>query len=190
MNKNYKTWNCELQKISIGNLTFPHNGPVFFQSTENDISCPEKVYKTINETIFPDYYKRGVCKFSIRDDSSTLPIRCECDEIKNFPNMQIMIENQVFELSHQELFEKLFNLCVFNLRIEQNGKWILSSSFFQKYNPLFDYENDTITFFSEESTHHLHVNDNNKYSKYLLLGILYSMVIMTILLCLKVFKKI
>lgn len=76
--------------------------------------------------------------------SSVSMYGCECtyDQYKNYPNLNIKIDDQIYFMNRENYIILYKNMCLFKVMSStftaKNGYWILGLTFFQNYYAIFD----------------------------------------------------
>ena len=188
INEKLTQWSCLLKEIKFGNLSFELNEFATFQNLDNSISVPEQIFTTINSTILKPYYDSGDCKHS--DNAKPYLIMCSYAIISHFPHFEITFDNNVYELTFDELFDQIIESCFLNIYTNDENNWVFGSSLFKKYNPMFDWDNKEITFYSQTEIKSIGgISEKNNKGTFIILifniCIMCSMIVLLVL-----FKKI
>lgn len=181
-------WGCNLTHIYINNNEnhdeYKVNSYTYFQSNSRYIKIPQSFFTFINTKIFMNYIIKQQCV--IIQIGRIKKFRCDCDITKHFPNIRFVIDNNIIELTKDNLFIfDSYSKCVFSMVNDVNDfsqHFILGVSFYRNYYTLFNYERQAIELYSTKKSNKITVNEppkeiivnhNTKYL-YILLGIFLS----------------
>lgn len=147
-----KKWGFKMHSIEFMNKTFTVDKFVMFQSSDISIYASEEFMKMVNETFFNEYFEKGVCEYMY--SSQWERIYCQCSNFNNLDiNITFNLGDRKFELNKYYLFDNYFETgdCPFNIEINKQNKteFILGTPFLSAFPMLFDYEDKSITFYSE-----------------------------------------
>ena len=112
---------------------------------------------------------------------------------KNYYYITFIINNLLFNFSVHDLFTINEKKSFFNLitHSKYENQWIFGNFFFEKYITLFDYENNDITFYSENPFLKYNNNDINSYDYFyqiIRLYIINTFIVLTQILFLMIIK--
>ena len=115
---------------------------------------------------------------------------CSYAIISHFPHFEITFDNNVYELTFDELFDQIIESCFLNIYTNDENNWVFGSSLFKKYNPMFDWDNKEITFYSQTEIKSIGgISEKNNKGTFIILifniCIMCSMIVLLVL-----FKKI
>ena len=153
----HNSWGCNYSYLYISNnkskiYKSDQIKYIYFQATSNKISIPISLYDFFSEELFPPYFQNDTCKEEIIGNFRS--INCKCEGITYLPNIVLVIEGKKFYLDKDMLFFNPIGLCVFVMKVnkdeEKENSIILGTTFYDKYNTLFDYDNAEISFFSDK----------------------------------------
>lgn len=115
------------------------------------ISAPKEFITFLYETVFKEYLEQGQC--TIVHESFSNYISCQCNILNEMNDIQISFNDTVIPITITYLIKSdNSNRCT--LQIKENEidrdieKFIFGISFLTQYPSLFDYEDESITFFS------------------------------------------
>ena len=151
----YNNWNCKMNKISIQNkhyLFTGDDGYFYFDTSQFGITAPSKFIDYLKKEIFGKYFEHKICtQLNSLVGSKTIKIDCLAAGIHDFPDFKFLIENTIFRLTKQDLFECSNDKCVFqiNQSIVGKDKWVFGTSFLRKYISSFNYQDGIIKFYSK-----------------------------------------
>lgn len=153
VDKEYKTWGTVINNITMGKYTFNKKYYGYFQANTFPISAPKEFITFLCETVFKEYLEQGQC--TIVQESFTKYISCQCNILNEMNDMQIFFDDTLIPISIKYLIKSNnSNRCT--LQIKENEidkdieKFIFGISFLTQYPSLFDYEDESITFFSNK----------------------------------------
>ena len=151
-------WGCVLDYIFIDNVDdyrSKHNKQTFgniyysiFQTSEEYILAPESFHKFFLEYVLSI---NGQC-YQVKDEMSFY-IQCDVHTVMNkLKSIDFSFEHSMFRFKPHELFTCVNNECKFKIRFRESSAhlWTIGTAFLDKYATVFDYENSSITFYSEE----------------------------------------
>ena len=189
-----ETWGCSLDvvKFYLNNVSYTYINTYksSFQTNECRILVPDNFIEHLKTTLFKDYIDKKMCVYA--DYGMNKRFKCRCDNklTHTFPNITFRFNNNYFTLGYRELFQQYMDGCAFIIEGNTNGRadWIFGTGFLSNYVELFDYESDTITFYSE---HPFTLDGDIKHIEYreiiqyLYMGIIVIEIIEIIELCIK-----
>lgn len=152
VDESHKTWGFNLKSIKIGDYPMYLNSHYSYFTTDNDrLFVPESVMAYFNNTVFKNYYLNGTCKYFNEKEKF---INCQCNQIKNFPNLTFEFGNDAkISINSERSFKKLGsgNTCLFLAQynyIDEEEKWLFGSFFFRFFITEFNYEKKSIILYS------------------------------------------
>ena len=172
VNNTEQQWGCNLNYVYIGNNAkekYIYNNISFFTSNNYNSFIPLDFLIYLNNTIFLNYYDSKTC-LSIDENNKSM-VRCNCKNIKNFPNVTFVIDNNHYSFTMDYLFVFSREECTFTFQHNRNldNKWYFGDSFFMKYMMEFDYSQSEIRFFSKEQFSYQVNNESQSYYLYLVI---------------------
>lgn len=189
VNENRDTWGCDLKKVSIGKYTYNNKYPMHFQSGESAVRIPKDFFLFLKNEVFKEYLETNKCSLIkyILDDV----IRCEDRVYDELPDFYFDFGEYSVTLDKKYLFHQMFKQMQLGMYIQKEGEtdWIFGMPFFKSHHVLFDYEKNTITFYSNSTI--IHWGDIKYYQKILFwycIGMLICTII--VLIGVKVIKDI
>lgn len=186
--KNQTNWGCFYTGLKIEKDEIIDPSFVVFSTTENRLIVPENVLDAIVNKIFPLYFDKGMCTYT----KYPLPplrkyVDCHCNQInETFPNITIIINNYNFVLTYKELFRSFYNACtfIFELDTKYQEKYVFGIDFLLKYTTKFDYESNTISFYSDDKV----IYQNNSKLNQITIIVCISFLFVGIITMIKYFK--
>ena len=106
------------------------------------------MYDYIGEHVFKPYIDKKQCSFhQVYNDQNFYS--CFCSSIEDFPDFNFEIGNYLYTIKYYDLFWQYDGFCTFLIEENRNSNdFLFGSTFFIKYQSIFNYENKTITFLS------------------------------------------
>lgn len=166
-NPNSIEWTCNLDYVYYNN--YNNNGELFETSTiekynaqhinvaisssDYSLYAPSDFLKYLTNTLFQKHIKEGKCNYL--NITSLHLFGCDCRTIYSFPNLNFVLSGKIFSIKMSTLFEiydpgdTKKEFC--ELMIKKSTKWIFGIAFINKYLIGFDYENDVVEIYSDES---------------------------------------
>ena len=150
VNKELVTWSCQLNRVDIlGNSYSPNKEEMLFQTNYKFISVPKSFLMFLNFTVFQKSY--GYCFYKEYDSLETF--KCVNTYLPSLPNITFIFDDYAFIIPMFELFvhsnEISESAIVYDhLIINNNNTWVFGNYFLSKYVTLFDYDEPSITFYS------------------------------------------
>lgn len=180
LNNNNNAWNVPLWKVSLAGKE-PHDykkvyynkDETYLNSFEDRIFVPIDFFKYLNETVFNQYYKKGVCFYKVSSGEQYRHyINCFVRRLNNFPVIRLHIGKYIFNLTENDLFYPITSSdhCFFIIQgnyYDNGHKWLLGHHFFEKHSIEFNYDNEDITFYTDEQLDEdLNYNENYLFNYY------------------------
>ena len=154
MNDNKGTWNCELNKVMVDNREYYFDNSTkpntFFQTSDPIIYVPDSFIEFILDTV--ERRHKGDC-FSYTSPRNEKRVRCLNDIIDNLPNYTFVFGSYSFFLPMRFFFEPGYETSDSVLISDpSSSNWIFGNHFLSKFTTVFDYDNKTISFYSDKLT--------------------------------------
>lgn len=168
-----KTWGCQLTEVFFSSDTSYEIKSSFvnkkkyraiFQAGYKNIYAPKEFIDFINDKVFGDYIKSGLCFYTHSSFFNCMSIKCYNDTIiQLIPKyINFAFDNNVYRVKMEELFhyykEDGLGLVVYFDIVEnlENEKdlWIFGTVFLKHFTSVFDYENKKIMMYSENDVLH------------------------------------
>lgn len=152
VDKNKNFWGCHFKGIKSRNQYYKDNEYVSFSTTTRMIGVPESIMKFLFYNVFEEYIKRDICSYNIYDKPKAMSFGCMCDLLdQTFPNVSLLFDNYEFIISYPHSFEKIYNSCIFIFKYDStlSSGYVIGLSFIYKFLTKFDYEDNTISFYSD-----------------------------------------
>lgn len=154
VNDTYSTWSCDLHKIKIKDKEYnATNSYMYFQYKVNYIYVPYSFISFLRENVV-NKYKDDCFEYDVAEYTK---IRCSDDIFDVLPNIELYIGNTVFSIPLNKLFFEgngdLDMEIAYNKKVaEKTGNdntWIFGSYFLKKFSVYFDYDDKSISFYSD-----------------------------------------
>lgn len=189
INPNYITWGCNLNyfyindNVSIGYQISDYS---YFTTETSKIIVPEHFFEYLKKNIFHKYLEEKVCNIEEKYVTN-VKFNCKCSSINDFPTFTFVIDNIKFEFIKFHLFDSIGANCNFLIQTNKNktngnNVWILGTQFFNQYYTLYDYENETVTFFQDDEFSFIDISSylSSKYYAHRLSLFIILMIIMAL----------
>ena len=152
VDKVYLDWGCRISIVMVGGVTYinPVNHYAFFQTATTFIYAPETFMDFLRENVFDSYIKKNVCSYN----KGKKKFVCNFDnEKQKFPNITFKIGDSYFTLSEHYLFDSSYGNKTFIIQqnTEKRMYWVLGGAFYKMNIISFDYENHSVSFYSNSS---------------------------------------
>lgn len=179
----YISWGCQLKKMIISYRNKTQNIPVFqyahFQNCQPALILPQYLMEQISETFFfREVIQKGLCKFILNESWNY--ITCSKEVIDNSYDAKTSIkfdfDGYIFSLNLNQLFYCNNVACssnFYSIPLQYGDQIILGSTFLNQYIVEYDYEDKSISFYSDYIFPY-EIDHENK--------ILFSLIIIIILL--------
>ena len=156
------TWGCGLHKVEFRNSNIKpyavENQMGYFQTYKYKVLAPRKFIDYLYRHMFYDYFLNNTCHFN-DDDNYNRKIICKKECEGNFHTIQFCFgeEGKCLLLPQNKLFQFYYRDYI-ALVIEENyvdkdtdTKWLFGKYFMPFFNTTFSYEDNTITFYSNDN---------------------------------------
>ena len=150
---NKATWSCELNKVLVDNRKYNFDNwtipSSYFQTSDPIIYVPESFIEFILDTV--ERRHKGDC-FSYTSPRNEKRVRCLNDIIDNLPNYTFIFGEYSFSLPMRFFFEPGYETSdsVLIFDPSSSSDWIFGNHFLSKFTTIFDYDNKTISFYSDK----------------------------------------
>lgn len=151
----YSTWSCSLKKIEINHHTYhATNHYMYFQTNNEYIYAPQNfmsfIFESLDNNLKKDCY---VYKSSFGGEH----LRCLNDILDNLPNYTFIFDSTSFSIPIKDFFEPGYEtsdsiLFFSSIENDRNDTWIFGNYFLSRYITVFDYEDKSISFYSNKYT--------------------------------------
>lgn len=142
-------WGCNLKAVQVGDKTFENTFYSFFQTQGIFINAPKEFMKFFLENYFNYYLSSQLCRLDKGDNS----YKCYCAVKENFPEISFYFNELKFQFK-EKLFKEEKDECIFLIREnEKDGDtWEFGQVFILQNPMLFNYKDNTISFYFKESS--------------------------------------
>ena len=98
----------------------------------------------IKQEIFSEYFENKTCTEGYDG------VKCKCDNISALRNFSLIINDRIVNITTNRLFVDIDKICFFELAENKESplEWVLNSKILDKFMLTFDYESDSVTFYS------------------------------------------
>ena len=144
-------WGVKLLKIG----GYYNTDYAYFNSGNELILAPYDYLSFIENVLLKDYLANKTCQRNI-DESTREYVKiyysCDCNYIRYIKGFDLIIDGHRFELNNEDLFTTFYRDCRFVIEHKTSypNQWVLGAHFMRKYKILFDYEESTITFYTDK----------------------------------------
>ena len=145
------TWGLKLSRV--GN--YINSAYAYLNCGLELILAPYDFFNYLENDYLKDYLDNKTCSREIDQsiiDYKRVYYRCNCENIKFFPSINFIFDGKTFELKNSELFDDSYNSCDFAIQHKTSNpdEWVFGAHFIKNYITLFDYEDNSISFFTKE----------------------------------------
>ena len=195
-------WSCDLYRIEFDNKhvqPYIHDNQIgYFQTYRYRILAPKVFMSYLSENVFGDYFSNHSCYFE-DDDECNRKIVCRKEYEKWFDSMRFCFgeksNKKCLRLPKDKMFVHYYKELMV-LVIEENNVecgtdnvWMFGKYFMPLFNSTFSYEDDSVTFYSEENVVDALYDINTVYQRSIIQIITTVMLISTIWLCVIAYRK-
>lgn len=152
VDKNKSFWGCHFKGIKSNNQYYKDNEYVSFSTTTHMIAVPESIMKFLFYSVFEEYIKKDICSYNVYNKPKASSFSCMCNLInESFPNISLFFDDYEFIISYPDLFERIYNSCIFIFKYDStlSSDYTIGLNFIYHYLTKFDYEDNTISFYSD-----------------------------------------
>ena len=137
----------------------------FISLTNDDIQVDNDFFQWIHVNIFEKlYYKNNTCRLNDKP-KQIKAIECQAKYIQYFPKIYVEIQQNIFELNKNNLFNYYTDTCLFLIKPYKDTtynyfqhEWVFGYKWLQDYFIEFNYETDAVTIYmNKESTSNTNV---------------------------------
>ena len=170
----YPSWGCQMKKITIGDFTYENSYYQYFQSNTHLIYAPLDFMLYLSNTVFKDYLLNNTCKFY--KDVKIKAFQCNCEIIHYFKDINFMFNDIVLTFNSNEIFGGYVDVCELNIKENyiNDTQWIFGDMVLSKYPTIFDYEESSITFYSNSD---LSIHYNSTQFNHIIVQITYLILV-------------
>ena len=153
-------WSINLEKVIYNNKTYNNTKQAIIVTNEIVIFAPNHFFDTIIEPMLNTYYQSGKCY-----NKEEQKIICDCDVFLELSGITFIIDRYQFFLSYSQLYNQFYSKCIFLIRRNvRSDQWKLGIPFLWTYASLFDYDDHSITFYSQKGIQSTGVKLKNQFS--------------------------
>ena len=158
-NKQSNKWTLNLNGIIIGDVN--NNSQIYVQNEIGLLSTRERfIYAPMDFFIYLNtsnvmrtMFEQNIC--FVQTINGVYEILCKCGFLNRLENITFVIEGHMIEMNAFKLFRSYYDKCLFQIKgyFENKNwetKWVFGNLLMKEYSMLFDYEDKTITFYSQE----------------------------------------
>ena len=152
-------WSCRLNAIYFDDKrynVYVNKHYMRFSSNSYKILVPLDFYEYLKRSVFHEHLKSKRCLY-YNNTLTKSYIECDCPTVKLLPNIKFVIDNVVYSIVMEDIFEFFdasqsgFEYCQFEIEVNENGDYFdLGALFLGFYNTVFDYEDNSIMFYSDK----------------------------------------
>lgn len=153
VDESYSTWSCTLKKIEINHHTY-HTAHhyMYFQTNNEYIFAPQTfmsfIFDSLDENLKKDCY-------IYESNFGAERLRCLNDILDNLPNYTFVFGSTSFSIPIKDFFEPGYEtsdsiLFFSSKENNRNDTWIFGNYFLSRYITVFDYEDKSISFYSNK----------------------------------------
>ena len=156
VNKTDVSWSCNLDRIYFdkNRKHYVNKHYMRFNTEKYFIEVPNDFLIYLKEEVFHSFILQNKCSF--HNTTYHVGFACDCGIRNQMKNINIVIDGKVFSIEMEKLFlisdeGTRFEYC--DLIIERNKKgdfFEMGNVFIGMYSSLFNYENDTVMFYSDK----------------------------------------
>lgn len=156
-------WECYVSHIMIGKSIYKYNykkgGKI--HTDFNGIIAPNSFMEFLLENVFKEKVQQGGCRKNFWKTKKS--IVCTCSEVNSFPDIVIFIHGKGITFTKDVLFNAFIDDCdlIFEGIDEMNEEFVFGTSFLSSFISWFDYDNKTISLYSNVEIIDLKETNNN-----------------------------
>ena len=146
----FSTWSCSLQSVRIGNEIFDTSQHyMYFQTSISYIYAPKSFMIFLNDTLA----KKAGEYCDMRENENTLQFICDNEILDVLPNLYFNFNGVRFDIPLDVLFDEGLGTLTFHIVYDEritkdDNTWIFGNYFLYQYATYFDYDDQSISFFS------------------------------------------
>lgn len=144
-------WQIDIEYIFIDAISYVYTN--VYMKTQYKAKLSAKEYTTyvpvsvmdfIKEEIFSDYFSNKSCTEGYDG------VKCKCEVISSLRNFSLIINERIVNITTNRLFVDIDKICYFELAENKENplEWVLNSKLLDKFMLTFDYESESVTFYS------------------------------------------
>ena len=144
-------WEINIEYIFIDPISYVYTNVYMktqyiakLSAKEYQSYVPVSVMDFIKQEIFSEYFENKTCTEGYDG------VKCKCDNISALRNFSLIINDRIVNITTNRLFVDIDKICFFELAENKESplEWVLNSKILDKFMLTFDYESDSVTFYS------------------------------------------
>ena len=150
--KNRLKWNAKMQEVRLGKEVYKINDLVYFQGSHDAIYAPESFIGFLNRTFFQEPVEKEICSYFVGVKEDWERFTCKTNYIQKFDlALEFVMDNKIFKMSKTQLFhvQRYFSHFKIELNVANRNAWSFGTPFLATFPSLFDYDENSITFFTK-----------------------------------------
>ena len=172
-------WSCNLTQIKFGNYIVDLHMNASFNNDKNFLLVHTDFYEIFVYDYLEKHFDDKSCKIRGVFYEETSLIECNCATISKLPDIEFTIGELIFIIKSSFLFsynEKEKNRCSYKIKFnkESKTKFFFGEDFLNLFVTYFDYEERSISFFSDV------VEIKIKTNKMIIMNIVFSLILFMI----------
>ena len=118
-----------------------------FQLSDHGIKAPTSCMNYLESEIFKEYIDKGKCHFMLYTFNF---LECECSAFDSIPYISFYIDDYEYKLHKSNFIMRLPRTCKLDIvdNYFDNTTWELSVNFLKEYSLLFNYTDNSVTFYN------------------------------------------
>lgn len=157
--KGFKTWGCQLNYILLNNSTVYNNSYyAYFQAATRHFYFPVEFYRKFSEEVLERLFNDKICEWNLE---------CDCGRLKRYQidDIVFVFEDNMIRVDKSALFD-WEKKCTLLVRETSEDLFVIGMKIFNIYPMYFDYDEETITFYSKRSIEKFKANEDQPKNKY------------------------
>lgn len=160
VNETISSWNCVLNKITIGEHIIEYNVKAIFDTSLSHVFESKKFFVYITRQMLKSYFDKGNCSISEDYDFKDI-LYCDIQVIKELSPVTFEFNNTKITLPIEDLFTYETTVVkskfTYDFYFSEDSRFVFGFDFIKKFNlTTFDYDKHSITFFSNNSYFEIH----------------------------------
>ena len=186
MKDNQEYWGCDINKVIVNKEVYENKEEMLFITNETRIYAPQNFMNFLTDNIFKEYLRTKTCSYYSFYFDKHYCIVCDCSLINHQDDFifDFEINSSKYRFKYNDLFTQINpKKCEFQImkNNDDDNTWMFGLTFFYKFNPMFNYEDKTITFYGKDII-------SNDYSTLYNIGFIKTiLVFVTLSSCLNIF---
>lgn len=183
INKEHSFWSCELNTVILNNITYINREIAYFQTKQKETLIPQRFLDFLNYNGLQPFLGNSNCTFIHYYKADRF--QCFKNVLNELGSITFVFRGVKIEIDIKDFFKCVDNVCDF-LFIKQDDKydqWVFGTSFLNNIAITFNYDQSSISFYSNNPITPLDPNIKNKgYLKTIEIIICISLLISTIMM--------